>query len=446
MPERWESGLAKPAPDVPRLIAWEAFSQVQKGGEYSHIYLPRLLSESQLDARDRGFVTEIVYGALRMQGHSDFVLAQVSNRTIETLDESLHHFLRFALYQVLHMRTPAHAVVSANVELARKVIGESKASFVNAILRKASSHSLSEWLKPSEDVADPIARLAILHSHPEWIVSAYLDALGSLVEVEEALKANNIPATPTLVAWPGSISQSELAAEGGEATTLSRFGVRANKPPHEFDAVRRRKAGVQDEGSQVVATTFFAALSGAHSLLDTCAGPGGKAALLSRLSQENGITFHAYEISPARAELVKQVVTYGDVSIGDAREITGSYDAIVSDVPCTGIGALRRRPEVRWRRTPEDLKNLLPLQLEIAQRAIANLNPGGTLGYITCSPHLAETRGAIENLLRKNSDLEELRVDTGIQNASSGKAMQLWTHRHNTDAMFLALLRKRATV
>ena len=115
-------------------------------------------------------------------------------------------------------------------------------------------------------------------------------------------------------------------------------------------------------------------------------------------------------------------------------------------MPCTGIGALRRRPEVRWRRTPSDIKNLLPLQTEISQRAIANLNPGGVFGYATCSPHLAETRSVVESLLRKNADIEEIDVHIDMEGGKRGKAMQLWTHRHNTDAMFLALLRKKVTV
>lgn len=381
-----------------------------------------------------------------MQGHSDYAISQVSNREIDALDSDLVDLLRFAAYQILHMRTPAHAAVSANVELARKVIGESKASFVNAILRKVASETLEKWLAPSQFIEDPIARLAIEFSHPEWIVSAYRDCLHDEAEVVAALAANNLPAKPTLVAWPGSITQEELLMEGGIPTAHSPFGVVAGKPPHEYRAVRERRAGVQDEGSQIVASAFFTSAQDSGSVLDTCAGPGGKAAILSRLCAEKSIEFYANELSPARAELVKSVISHGEVWVGDAREISGHFDAILSDVPCTGIGALRRRPEVRWRRTPSDIKNLLPLQTEISQRAIANLNPGGVFGYATCSPHLAETRSVVESLLRKNADIEEIDVHIDMEGGKRGKAMQLWTHRHNTDAMFLALLRKKVTV
>ena len=434
--------LSKPNPDHARLVAWEVFSAVQNGESYSHILLPQRLATSNLDTRDKSFVTELVYGALRMQGHADFVLSHVSARPLDGLDIDVLELLRLALYQVLHMRIPAHAAVSANVELARKVLGESKGSFVNAILRKASLKNLEEWLKLIQHELDHDAQLAIKTSHPKWIVSAYRDLLKDHDEVEKALIANNLAARPTLCVWPDSITREEILREGGEATRYSPYGVIASKPPSDYEAVRSHRIGVQDEGSQLVAHLFFESLNEPHSIMDTCAGPGGKAALLSRLSARKKARFLANEISPIRAELVRNVLTHGDVMIGDAREIVGKFDGILADVPCTGLGALRRRPEVRWRRQLSDIKSLMPLQIEIAQRAIENLNPGGILGYATCSPHLMETRSVIETLLRKNDDIEEIRVPFDGDGAHSGKALQLWTHRHQTDSMFLSLLRK----
>lgn len=434
--------LVKPNPDAPRLLAWEVFRSVQRGESYSHIRLPQALLTSHLDARDKGFVSELVYGALRMQGHADFVLSRLSARPVDEIDEDLHDFLRFALYQVLHMRIPAHAVVSANVELARKVIGESKGSFVNAILRKATLKSLSEWLQEIDLNLHEDEVLAIKTSHPQWIVSAYRDQLKDVDEVERALLANNVAARPTLCVWPGEITRDELMGEGGELTHYSPYGVVATKPPMEYSAVRQRRVGVQDEGSQLVADIFFRSLGNPQSILDACAGPGGKAALLSRLSQGIGANFVANEISPARADLIRQVVPYGTITHHDAREITEEFDAVLADVPCTGIGALRRRPEVRWRRLPSDIKNLMPLQIDIAQRAFDNLAPGGILGYSTCSPHIMETRAVVETLLRKNPDSQEIAIEVGIEGANNGKSMQLWTHRHQMDSMFLALIRK----
>ena len=380
-----------------------------------------------------------------MQGHADFVLQQISDRPLESIDGDLLNLLRFSLYQILHMRTPAHAAVFANVELARKVIGESKGSFVNALLRKSTTRSLEEWLAPSEAL-EYLPRIAIQTSHPEWIVSAYFDCLKDEEEVLLALQSNNEPAQPTLVAWPESSTREELIGEGGNSTLYSPYGVVASKPPSEYLAIREKRAGVQDEGSQIVASSFYEAAKNAHTLIDVCAGPGGKAALLSHLAEKDKKVFIANEPSHHRAELVRKIVRGVEVLEEDARDLTLKSDAILADVPCTGIGALRRRAEVRWRRTPADLKAVIPLQESIAQRAISNLNQGGVLGYATCSPHLSETRGVVETLLRKNPEMEEIQVPITIEGAHRDKSMQLWGHRHGTDAMFLALLRKRGTL
>lgn len=444
MAQRLKLGIAlsKPNPDKARLLAWEVFQLVQSGSAYSHILLPQRLASSDLASRDKAFITELVYGALRMQGHADFVLGQISNRPIEALDADLLELLRFSLYQVLHMRIPPHAAVSANVELARKVIGEAKGSFVNAALRKATNKTLEQWLADAAKEEDEIRRLSIIHSHPEWIVSSYFDSLKDSREVELALAANNEAAKPTLCVWPGEVDREEVLAEGGMATQFSPWGVVAAKPPSEYASVRNRKIGVQDEGSQLIALAIAQSLTSEKNLLDACAGPGGKAALLSRVCKSRNMAFVANEPSAPRADLVKQVVPYGEVRSEDAREITDTFDAIVTDVPCTGIGALRRRPEVRWRRTPADLKNLLPLQRDIVQRALYNLNPGGLLAYATCSPHLFETKSMVEWINRSHPEVEEIEVSLEIPDSKVGKSLQLWTHRHQTDSMFLALFRK----
>jgi 16S rRNA (cytosine967-C5)-methyltransferase len=212
--------------------------------------------------------------------------------------------------------------------------------------------------------------------------------------------------------------------------------------------VKSRKIGVQDEGSQLVATVFAAVASGS-SWLDMCAGPGGKAALLSSIARQRGITFSANEVSAVRADLVRQVVNGDRVMVGDGREIGNNeekFDAILIDAPCTGLGALRRRPEVRWRRTLQDLRELTALQRELIQSAISALNVGGVLGYATCSPHLAETSIQVADIKKKFSNVEQIAVGPLLpQNLQGGvreEAMSLWTHRSGTDAMYLALFKK----
>ncbi len=437
-----------PKPDAARLLAFDLLTEVNRNQGYSNLLLPQALNASRLEDRDRSLVTELLYGTIRMQGKHDWVLSQISDRPWSEVDSGIVDICRLGVHQIHEMRIPDHAAVAATVEVARKRIGESKASFVNALLRSVTRKGIEEWFLPLEAVTDPVERLAIRYSHPQWIVSAYYDLLKSWEEVELALRINNEPATPTLVSWPGFSSQQDLIDIGGEPTEFSPYGAHWKGNPGALDLIRTRKIGVQDEGSQLVAEVFARAASGA-SWLDLCAGPGGKAALLSSIARGRSIRFTANEISVARAELVSQVVHGDRVLATDGRTIGSSsekFDAILIDAPCTGLGALRRRPEVRWRRTLQDLRALTQLQRELVDSAIQALNPGGVLGYATCSPHLAETSIQIADIKKKHSDLQQIVVDeylpASLHGATRDGAMSLWTHKHGTDAMYLALFRK----
>ena len=440
-----------PRPDASRLMAFDVLHEVNRNAGYSNLLLPKALSQSSLDERDRAFVTELVYGTLRMQGRHDWILQQASDRPWSEVDPELVDVARLGAHQLFEMRVPTHAAVSATVELGRKVLGESKASFLNAILRKISQKSLDQYVAEISLIEDDFERLSVLHSHPQWIISAYMDQLGDIQEVERLLIANNDAPRPTLVSWPGLSTQQDLVEVGAVPTRYSSYGAIFDGSPSSLDLVISRAAGVQDEGSQLVADVFAQASINQDSWLDLCAGPGGKAALLSAIAKNKGITFVANEISEVRSKLVRQVVQGAIVTTSDAREIASTgkkYGAILADVPCTGLGALRRRPEVRWRRTVADLKSLVVLQSEIIDAAISVLEPGGIFGYATCSPHLSETRIAISETLKRHPEMEVVDVSpflhpdlraSGVDRSS----MTLWTHRHSTDAMFLSLMRKK---
>ena len=431
-------------------MAYDIISEVNRRDGYSNLLLPQALASSSMDERDRGFTTELVYGTLRMQGLYDFIFSQISDRKWSEVDADIVDLARMGAHQIFSMRTPMHAAVSATVDVARKQLGESKGSFVNALMRKAGAQELSQWLEPLAQIKDPVARLAIQYSHPEWIVSAYLDLLKDLDLVEAELLSNNTPAQPTLVAWPGDSTQAELVELGAVATPYSQYGAKFNGAPGSLEIIRHRKAGVQDEGSQLVASIFASVTRDSSSTLDLCAGPGGKAALLSHLIESRGGDFVANEISEPRAKLVKNVIGKFGVIIGDGRRISEhgrTFDAILADVPCTGIGALRRRPEVRWRRTLKDLSPLLTLQIELAEAAITALKPGGFFGYATCSPHFAETSGQVKQILKNHPELELVdltpHLPTNLTHAIRDGALSLWGYRHQTDSMFLAIFRKR---
>ena len=436
-------------PDAVRLLVFDLLTEVNRSDGYSNLLLPQALTASKFDDRDKAFATELLYGTLRMQGRHDWILSQVSNRAWDQVDTGVVDVGRMALQQIHEMRVPDHAAVSASVDIARKRLGEAQGSFLNALLRSVLKKSLAEWLAPLGEINDPIERLSIMYSHPQWIVSAYFDLLKNEADVVAALVANNIPAQPTLVSWPGRSTQAELVELGGVATQFSPYGVRLSGSPGAIPAIRDRRAGVQDEGSQLVAEIFAAVSKDSREWLDLCAGPGGKAALISSIAALGDHTFTANEISQPRANLVSQVVEFGQVIVSDGREIAKldrTYDAILADVPCTGLGALRRRPEVRWRRTLADLRTLTDLQIELSEAAISVLNPNGYFAYVTCSPHLAETKFQVSAILKKHPELTKVDLRSffpaGLVSANDDGSLLLWPQIHNTDAMFMTIFKK----
>ena len=448
MAEARRNTFKSPKPEASRLLAFDLLTEVNRNEGYSNLLLPQALNSSKLDERDKSLVTELLYGTIRMQGKHDWVLAQISDRPWTEVDPGIVDICRMGVHQIHEMRIPDHAAVASTVEVARKRLGESKASFVNALLRNVTRKSQEDWFLPLSAISDPVERMSIQYSHPEWIVSAYYDLLKNWDEVEQALAINNEAATPTLVSWPGLSTIDDLKSIGGEPTTFSPYGAHWKGNPGALDLIKARKIGVQDEGSQLVASVFAAASAGTN-WLDMCAGPGGKAALLSNIAREKKIVFTANEVSAVRADLVRQVVNGDRVLVGDGREIGDleeKFDAILIDAPCTGLGALRRRPEVRWRRNLQDLRELTQLQRELIDSGIKALTVGGILGYATCSPHLAETTIQVSDLKRKHGNMEQIDVSPflpdNLENSERDHAMALWTHRTGTDAMFLALFKK----
>lgn len=448
-------GFSKPKPGGARLLAYDLVSQVNRNGAYANLRLPELLADSELDVRDRSFVTELAYGTLRLQGKHDFAISKKADRPISELDEKIVDLLRLGIHQIFEMRVPIHAAVGETVEVARAVAGESKASYVNALLR-----SISTDLEMYEDLqidlnVTAIEKLAILYSHPTWIINAYFDQLKDWAAVEELLRTNNVPVAPHVVAWPGKSSVSEILEVGGEKLPLGTYSVLSNTLPNDYPAIKDKRAGIQDMGSQLVAEIFYATKSEIPlKWLDLCAGPGGKAALLHNLLQTNNPkdSFLANEPTTHRADLVARVVPKEKIVSFDGRDpmIFGEkFDRILIDAPCSGLGALRRRPEARWRRSLNDLKELLPLQRDLIDSAYEMLNPGGIIGFATCSPLLAETKSQVLDAKYRHKDLEILDISKFSPAGSTGVnpdgSLQLWTHLDGSDSMFMALLQKSSS-
>jgi 16S rRNA (cytosine967-C5)-methyltransferase len=377
------------------------------------------------------------------------------------VDPEVLALLQLGAYQLLRTRIPSHAAVATTVELARATGNARATGFVNAVLRKISARTFEQWCDDVGRGASPMGHLALRHCHPGWIVGAFTAALTEdgtapdLAEVEAALAADDERPVTHLVAWPGRLERDALVAEsGGVPAPYSPFGVRLESggSPGALASVREHRAGVQDEGSQLCALALSELpLTGPDQRwLDLCAGPGGKAALLAALADRRGAVLTANELHPHRAELIAAAVEgwQVDIRVGDARDLPGDdrgFDRILLDAPCTGLGALRRRPEARWRRTPDDLAALVELQADLLDAAIRLVRPGGVIGYVTCSPHPAETLEQIDDLFERRKDVELLDARPafpGVDQLGDSLTVQLWPHRHGTDAMFFAALRR----
>ncbi|PJN27756.1 RsmB/NOP family class I SAM-dependent RNA methyltransferase [Kitasatospora sp. CB02891] len=462
----------RPKKDPARIVAFRALRAVDERDAYANLILPSLLREAErkgMERRDAALATELVYGTLRGQGTYDAIIAACVDRPLREVDPPVLDVLSLGAHQLLGTRIPSHAAVSATVELARVVLGDGRAKFVNAVLRKISAQDLDGWVAqvapPYEDDAED--HLAVVHSHPRWVVSSLWDALGrwqpedsGRAAMERLLDADNARPEVTLVARPGRSDVAELreALPEAEDGRWSPYALRLAEggDPAGLDAVRENRAGVQDEGSQLVALALAnAPVDGPDRLwLDGCAGPGGKAALLGALAAGRGAALVASEKQPHRARLVARALNgnpgpYAVITADGTRGAwqQGAFDRVLVDVPCSGLGALRRRPEARWRRRPEDIAGFGPLQRELLRSALDAARVGGVVGYATCSPHLAETRAVVDDVLRGREDVEWVDARPllpGVPELGDGPDIQLWPHLHGTDAMYLALLRRTA--
>lgn len=447
-----------------RTVAFDTIRAVHDTDAYANLLLPHEIDRAGLSPADAGLATELTYGTLRRQGTYDAIIADAAGRGLETIDPPVLDALRLGAHQLLSTRVAPHAAVNETVELVRSTSGRKATGFANAVLRRVSERSFEEWLdRVTRSARSDDERLGLRFAHPVWIIRAFRRALaaeGRADELEDLLAADNAPPSVTMAALPG-LAEAPAAAE---QTRYSPIGFRlGGGAPDRVVAEARGRVRVQDEGSQLAALALSRAVPvrAGERWLDLCAAPGGKTAVLAAEALAGGAHLEANEISPVRARLVRDSVAGVPLDVpvseedGRTRAGRGRYDRILVDAPCTGLGALRRRPEARWRKTPADVPELTALQVELLSAAVAALAPGGIVAYVTCSPHQAETTAVVAEVRRAFGDaIEELdarevvasvaghEIDLPPQADGSGRA-QLWPHRHGTDAMSITLLRRR---
>ena len=473
-PARSGTGGGRRRADPARRAAYDVLRAVADRDAYANLLLPALLTERGLTGRDAAFATELTYGTLRGRGTYDAILAACSDR--DQMDPPVRDVLRLGAHQLLATRVGAHAAVATSVDLAKDVCGPRPSGFVNAVLRRVATRDLDAWTEivaPGRD-RDPSGYLAVRHSYPRWIVDAYRDALGeaSTAELEDALEAGNLRPDVILAVTPGSTNPAPEATP----TRWSPYGFRLSAgDPAPF--VASGQAAVQDEASQLAVlalarvsldpgeapgTPGEAPSSPARDRLwlDLCAGPGGKARLLSGLAAERGARLVASDVRPHRAARVVTALRGAQpgaalapaVITADGRRVPwrpGTFDRVLADVPCSNLGSLRRRPEARWRKTPDDMPRLAAVQRELLNAALESVRPGGVVAYVTCSPHLAETRDVVTAVAEDRGDVTILDAPAVLAevpglHASDPRFAQFWPHRHGTDAIFLALLSRRS--
>jgi 16S rRNA (cytosine967-C5)-methyltransferase len=367
-----------------RRLALEALARID-GGAFANIVVPAMLEESRLADRDRHFVTELVYGTTRMRRACDFL---VDRFVMRELDDETRRALRLGAYQLHFLQTPAHAAVSATVEVAPK----RSRGLVNAVLRKVSSATLS-W-------PDEATRL----SYPDWIVERLT---------------------------------TDLGAEDAAAAL-----VQMNQAP---DVTTRDDGYIQDLASQWVATAVGGAAG--ERVLDLCAAPGGKATAMAR----SGAWVGASDVQPARASRVlghvRRLATDVSVVAADGRRPAFRAESaarVLVDAPCSGLGVLRRRADARWRIQPDDVTELADLQRELVGAGAELVAPGGRLVYSVCTVTAAETLDVDEWLARARPDLEAEPIDDlpGTGWRAHGRGAILLPQDAGTDGMFLLRVRR----
>ena len=458
--------MARPSGDPARRVALDVLLAVSDRDAYANLLLPQLLEQRGISGRDAALATELSYGTLRGRGTYDAVLAVCSDRDLASLDPAVREVLRLGTHQLLATRIQPHAAVATSVNLVKGAVGQRAAGFVNAVLRRVATRDLEGWLgiaAPAQE-SDPVGHLAVRYSYPRWIVEAFAGALGEapdadLGQTAAALAVSSERPAVHLCVVPGLAGRDELVTAGAAPARWSPFGAYlADGDPAAIGAVSEGRAGVQDEASQLAAMALTrVSIDGADDRwLDLSAGPGGKARLLTGLAGGKGARLLAVELREHRARLVRSAVSpagSGGVVVADSTMPAwpaARFDRVIADVPCSGLGALRRRPEARWRRTPADVRALGGVQRSLLTSALESTRPGGVVAYVTCSPHVAETADVVADVLAARPGIEVLDAPAalpevpGIRSGPGGWYAQFWPHVHGTDAIFLALLRQGA--
>jgi len=444
-----------PGPPPPRQAAVDILTAVEERAAFAGLALDAYLERRGVPAAARGYVTEAVYGVLRWRGTLDWMLAQCSQRPVEALEPLLRNILRLAAYEIRFLDSvPAPVACHAAVGLAKTRYHPGIAAFVNGVCREVARRAAADdWPWPDMD-ADPVTALAVRTSHPEWLVARWVQRFGA-AEAQQLCEANNIPPPLHLRTNPLKTSREALAeqlrAQGAQVQpgrwAPQALHVRGLRRIARNPAFEKGLFTVQDEGAQLVGHAL--APQPGQRVIDLCAAPGGKTTHLAELMQNRGqviaVDVHARKLAlVARAahRLGLDIIT---VLAEDARTLPGKLapaDRVLVDAPCTGLGVLRRRPDLRWRKHQEELAALAKLQGELLEAAARLTLPGGVIVYSTCSTEPEETTAVVEAFLAAHPEFTAEPAPPRPCIAAPGPGGYLYPHRHGTDGFFMVRLHK----
>ncbi len=429
----------------PRVLTVTALHKIKKEGAYANILTNEMLGQNSLTRLDAAMFTDLVHGTTRHRRYLDYLIEICANRQISEIENQLVNVLEFSIYSYLIRSKPHHAVVNEGVETAREIIGERSVGFANAILRKIVSKSKAEWDQEIINQLDGIDLIGTLHSMPNWIVEYFAKQIIDRRELDVLLRSLNSSPIPTFLRPPNQ-QVIDLDLTPG---SWSPFAYIENSRGDLQRKLLKSNLLIQDEGSQLVALAMISAeISGSDvNWLDMTAGPGGKTAFLAAAAAVRGAGLIANELHAHRAKLIgstlQRLNLKAEVKVGDAlnQNWQKKFDRVLLDAPCSGLGALRRRAESRWRKTPADLVELVDLQKKLLSKAVSATRAGGIVGYTTCSLHPRETEEVV-SFITKTHQVKILNAPSYLPGVPMAESpfIKLWPHRHGTDGMFMALL------
>lgn len=446
----------KPIQKSSRYLAMETLNRIEKSGSYSNLEIDQVIRKNQLSPEEAGLLTELVYGVTQRRLTLDYYLAPFIQKS-KKVDAWVVQLLRLSVYQLAYLeRVPDHAVLDEAVEIAKKRGHRGIGNMVNAVLRNL----LREGLRSFEEITDLTERVSIQYSLPEWLVQRFVKEIGmaeteklaasllernrssarvnqNLLSVEEALEAMKEEGF--------AVEKSQLTSAG----IVARSGHFAGSP-----LFKQGKITIQDESSMLVAPALR--VEPHHHVLDACAAPGGKTThIATYLSAEQGGKVTALDLHPHKVKLIEEnaqrqhLEDVIDTFVMDAREAgerfeEEQFDRILIDAPCSGLGLMRRKPDIKYNKQETDFERLQTIQLAILESASPLLKKGGLLVYSTCTITKEENHEVVERFLKEHPEYKKENVfveKAELVNAESGD-VTIYPHQYGTDGFYICCLKK----